>query len=89
MPRPVKKILLVIIPTCFLAAAVGFSLWREARRPRRVWVLASEKSISEADSFGGLGYNYGDQIGKTENTTLRTEEKQLTASGQGATLAWY
>jgi hypothetical protein len=38
-------------------------------------VLASEKSISEAASFGGLGYNYGDQIGETENTTLRTEEK--------------
>jgi hypothetical protein len=76
MPRQVKKILWVVIFTFSLVAAVGLSLWREAKRPGRVWVLASEKSISEADSFGGLGsYEYGVQIGKTENTTLRTEEK--------------
>jgi len=70
MPRTVKEILLVTVPICFLVAAVGFSLWREAKRPKRVWVVASEKSISEAE-----GDNYGDQIGKTENTTLRTEEE--------------
>jgi hypothetical protein len=73
MPSPAKKTLLLLAAVGFLAVTLaGVSRWREATRPKRIWVRYSEKSISEAN-----GDNYGTQIGETEDLTLQTEEKLL------------
>jgi hypothetical protein len=72
MPGPAKKTLLLLIAVGLAVTLVGVSRWREAKRPKRVWVRDSEKSISEAN-----GDNYGTQIGGTEDLTLQAEEKLL------------